>query len=56
MAVVTYGDFDKESFIKVGKAVAQNVGDLCAMSGRDLYSFEHKLDFIIQDALILQAR
>jgi ubiquinone/menaquinone biosynthesis C-methylase UbiE len=40
-----HGSLDKESFLQVGKIVAQNIRDLCAIVGRDIYSFEHILDF-----------
>jgi len=40
-----HGSLDKESFLETGKIVAQNVRDLCVMGGRELYAFEHVLDF-----------
>jgi ubiquinone/menaquinone biosynthesis C-methylase UbiE len=39
------GSLDRETFIKVGKVIAQNIRDLCAMAGRNIYSFENILDF-----------
>ena len=39
------GSLDKESFLQVGKILAQNIRDLCAIVERDIYSFEHVLDF-----------
>jgi len=40
-----HGSLDKESFLRVGKTLAQNLRDLCAILDRDLYSYEHVLDF-----------
>ncbi len=40
-----HGSLDKESFLQVGNALAQNIRDLCAIENRDIYSFEHILDF-----------
>ena len=40
-----HGSLDKESFLRTGGILAQNIRDLCAMVGRDIYSFEHILDF-----------
>ncbi len=40
-----HGSLDKESFLQVGKILAQNIRDLCAIIERDIYSFEHILDF-----------
>ena len=39
------GSLDKETFLHVGKILAQNICDLCAIVERDIYSFEHILDF-----------
>lgn len=36
---------DKVSFLQTGRILAQNIRDLCAMVDRDIYSFEHILDF-----------
>jgi ubiquinone/menaquinone biosynthesis C-methylase UbiE len=40
-----HGSLDTESFLQVGKILAQNIRDLCAIVGRDIYSFENVLDF-----------
>ncbi len=40
-----HGNLDKESFLQTGGILAQNIRDLCAIVGRDIYSFEHVLDF-----------
>jgi len=40
-----HGTLDKESFLRSGKTLAQNIRDLCAIVERDIYSFEHVLDF-----------
>lgn len=39
------GSLDKESFLQIGETLAQNIRELCAMVGRDIYSFERVLDF-----------
>jgi hypothetical protein len=40
-----HGNLDKQSYLQVGRTVAQDIRNLCKMVGRDLYSFEHILDF-----------
>ncbi len=40
-----HGSLYKESFIQAGKSVAQDLKNLCATIGRDIYSFESVLDF-----------
>jgi ubiquinone/menaquinone biosynthesis C-methylase UbiE len=40
-----HGRLDKESFLRIGEVLAQNIRDLCATVDRDIYSFEHVLDF-----------
>ena len=40
-----HGSLDKESYLKAGEALARNIRDLCAIAGRDVYSFERILDF-----------
>jgi SAM-dependent methyltransferase len=40
-----HGSLDAESFVQVGSVLAQNLRDLCAMVGRDVYSFHDVLDF-----------
>lgn len=40
-----HGSLDKESFLQIGKIVAKDIRDLCAVAGRDFYSFEKILDF-----------
>jgi ubiquinone/menaquinone biosynthesis C-methylase UbiE len=40
-----HGSLDKRSFLQVGITLAQNIRDLCALVGRDIYSYEDVLDF-----------
>lgn len=40
-----HGNLDKKSFLQIGTNLAQNIRDLCASVGRDIYSFERVLDF-----------
>ena len=40
-----HGSLDPVSFLQVGRAVAQNLHDLCTSVGRDIYSFQNVLDF-----------
>jgi ubiquinone/menaquinone biosynthesis C-methylase UbiE len=40
-----HGTLDKDSFLQVGKNLAQNIRDLCTIAGHDIYSFENVLDF-----------
>lgn len=40
-----HGRLDKESFLRTGAILAQNIRDLCTLVGRDIYSFENILDF-----------
>lgn len=40
-----HGSLDADSFIQVGRRIAQSIRDLCAMVERDVYSFHDVLDF-----------
>ena len=40
-----HGSLNRDSFLSVGRRVAQDICDLCAIEGRDFYSFENILDF-----------
>ncbi len=40
-----HGSLDAESFVQGGRVLAQNIRDLCAVAGRDVYSFHSVLDF-----------
>jgi SAM-dependent methyltransferase len=40
-----HGSLDKESFLLVGKTLANNIHNLCKIVDRDIYSFHQVLDF-----------
>lgn len=40
-----HGDLDKVSYVEVGRAVAQDIQDLCASAGHNISSFTNILDF-----------
>jgi ubiquinone/menaquinone biosynthesis C-methylase UbiE len=40
-----HGRLDVESYFNVGKILAQNIRDLCAIVNRDIYSFQNVFDF-----------
>lgn len=40
-----HGGLEPAPFIEIGKTLTRNIHDLCALVGRDFYSFDHILDF-----------
>ena len=40
-----HGGLDKNSFLALGHILASDIKELCRLSGRDLYDFDHVLDF-----------
>lgn len=40
-----HGSLDPKSFLDIGKTLTKDIKDLCAFTGRDIFSFENILDF-----------
>ena len=40
-----HGKLDRESFLRTGEILAQDIRDLCALEGRDIFSHQRILDF-----------
>jgi ubiquinone/menaquinone biosynthesis C-methylase UbiE len=40
-----HGGLDRDSFLEIGRNLSRDIRNLCALIGRDIYSFDHILDF-----------